>query len=144
MEDTTIFTKYEIKDQIIRLCQKNGWFTCGSNYQYSKMLSAAATTATMEEIATMIWLCSAEVEVADVMEGLTELQNMVREHVAGLRAELKDALDAVNYSQFAQHYYVDVLNEAQMQWQIERGQYYEEIANRLTEEISSLRYRWGV
>lgn len=40
------------------LCIKRDWFTCGTNEQYKKLFHANSTGATMEEIATIIWLCS--------------------------------------------------------------------------------------
>lgn len=41
-----------------RLCNKHQWFTCGSNSQYDKLFYANENGATIEEIATIIWLCS--------------------------------------------------------------------------------------
>lgn len=45
-------------DKLRALCIKNNWFTCGSNAQYDKLFHANASGATIEEIATIIWLCS--------------------------------------------------------------------------------------
>ena len=41
-----------------RLCNKHQWFTCGTNKQYDKLFYANENGATIEEIATIIWLCS--------------------------------------------------------------------------------------
>ena len=40
------------------LCIKNGWFKCGSNKQYEKLFRANEFGFSIEEIATIIWLCS--------------------------------------------------------------------------------------
>ena len=40
------------------LCIKNEWFTCGTNRQYDKLFYANEHGATLEEIATIIWICS--------------------------------------------------------------------------------------
>ena len=40
------------------LCIKNGWFKCGSNRQYEKLFRANELDFSIEEIATIIWLCS--------------------------------------------------------------------------------------
>ena len=40
------------------LCIKNNWFTQGTSTQYEKLLYANEYGCTIEEIATIIWLCS--------------------------------------------------------------------------------------
>lgn len=40
------------------LCIEHDWFTCGTNEQYAKLFYANTNGASMEEIATIIWLCS--------------------------------------------------------------------------------------
>ena len=40
------------------LCIKYGWFKCGSNKQYEKLFRANELDFSIEEIATIIWLCS--------------------------------------------------------------------------------------
>ena len=40
------------------LCIKNNWFTCGTNEQYEKLFHANEFNFSVEEIATIIWLCS--------------------------------------------------------------------------------------
>lgn len=40
------------------LCIEHGWFTCGTNEQYDKLFYANANGFSMEEIATIIWICS--------------------------------------------------------------------------------------
>lgn len=40
------------------LCIKHNWFTCGTNTQYAKLFYANSHGTPIEEIATIIWLCS--------------------------------------------------------------------------------------
>ena len=42
------------------LCIKNAWFTCGTNRQYNKLFEMNSQGASIEHIATAIWLCSDE------------------------------------------------------------------------------------
>lgn len=41
-----------------QLCIEYNWFTCGSCEQYDKMFYANENGCPLEEIATIIWLCS--------------------------------------------------------------------------------------
>lgn len=55
---------YETKEGRIRnsqlrsLCIRNRWFTEGTNSQYEKLLEMNENGASIEHIATVIWLCS--------------------------------------------------------------------------------------
>lgn len=53
------------------LCIRNNWFTCGSNSQYDKLFYANENGCPVEEIATIIWLCSDEncrrIDVLDIL-----------------------------------------------------------------------------
>lgn len=40
------------------LCIKNNWFTAGDNEQYDKLFQLNEMEATIERIATAIWMCS--------------------------------------------------------------------------------------
>lgn len=42
------------------LCIAHNWFTCGSCEQYEKLFYANENGCPIEEIATIIWLCSDE------------------------------------------------------------------------------------
>ena len=53
------------------LCIKYGWFKCGSNKQYEKLFRANELDFSIEEIATIIWLCSDE-EYCDILLKLRE------------------------------------------------------------------------
>ncbi len=55
-------------------CVKHQWFTCGTPEQYEKMFIANQEGATIEEIASMIWICSDDtVARRDVLQELLEL-----------------------------------------------------------------------
>lgn len=56
------------------LCIKKNWFTCGTNEQYAKLFRANINGASMEEIATIIWLCSDDDEHCrrDILADLKE------------------------------------------------------------------------
>ena len=56
MKKYTVTTNEDLR----LLCIKNNWFTCGSNEQYEKLFRANEGLATIEEIATIIWICSDE------------------------------------------------------------------------------------
>lgn len=45
-------------DALRRLCIKNNWFTNGTNSQYEKLFEMNNQLAPIEQIATVIWLCS--------------------------------------------------------------------------------------
>ena len=49
---------YPTVDQVYALCNEHQWFTCGSNDQYEKLFIMINEKAPIEEVATVIWLCS--------------------------------------------------------------------------------------
>lgn len=50
--------KYPTVDQVYALCNEYQWFTGGSNDQYEKLFIMINEKAPIEEVATVIWLCS--------------------------------------------------------------------------------------
>ena len=52
--------EYLTVDQVYALCNEHQWFTCGSNNQYDKLFTMVREKAPIEEVATVIWLCSDE------------------------------------------------------------------------------------
>lgn len=52
--------KYSVTtpENLRMLCIQNNWFTEGSNRQYDKLFYANENGATIDEITTIIWLCS--------------------------------------------------------------------------------------
>lgn len=79
-------------DQLRNLCIEHNWFTCGTNRQYSKLFDMNEQGAGIEQIATVIWLCSdtdiPENNRRDIIfalheAGFTERQDMSeQEHLA--------------------------------------------------------------
>ena len=62
-------------DELRSLCIRKNWFTCGSNRQYEKMFYANESLAPIEEIATIIWLCSNDRWCRrDILEELKKVQ----------------------------------------------------------------------
>lgn len=45
-------------ERLRQLCIENNWFTCGDNCQYDKLFTANQYGAPIEELVTIIWLCS--------------------------------------------------------------------------------------
>ena len=54
MKQYTVTSSTELR----LLCICHNWFTCGTNKQYEKLLYANEHGCPIEEIATIIWLCS--------------------------------------------------------------------------------------
>lgn len=70
-------------DELRSLCIKNHWFTCGTTHQYEKFFKMNEQGASIEQLATVIWLCSDEEEhcrrdiiIALHEAGFTERQNV--------------------------------------------------------------------
>nr|DAI75762.1 MAG TPA: hypothetical protein [Caudoviricetes sp.] len=73
-------------DELMKLCIRNNWFTCGSSRQYKKLFEMNQQGAPIEQIATVIWLCSDE-EVPencrrDIIFALHEASFTERERVS--------------------------------------------------------------
>lgn len=54
MKNYTVTTRENLRS----LCIAHNWFTCGSWEQYEKLFYANENFRPIEEIATIIWLCS--------------------------------------------------------------------------------------
>lgn len=52
--------KYSVAtpERLRSLCIRKQWFTCGTNEQYEKLFYANEMGCPIEEMATIIWLCS--------------------------------------------------------------------------------------
>lgn len=72
--------KYSITtpDELLNLCIRKDWFTCGSVRQYEKLFTANEELAPIEEIATIIWLCSDDCSRRDILD---ELMNVHEEYL---------------------------------------------------------------
>lgn len=47
-------------EEMRSLCIKHQWFICGSDEQYRKLFCALESGCPLEEIVTIIWVCSDE------------------------------------------------------------------------------------
>jgi hypothetical protein len=56
--------------EVRSLCIKNDWFTCGSNSQYERMFKKVRDGADVEEVATIIWICSENVTKEEIINQL--------------------------------------------------------------------------
>ena len=45
-------------DKLYYLCNKFQWFTCGDARQYDRLFELNKTGASLEKLATVIWICS--------------------------------------------------------------------------------------
>lgn len=76
-------------DELRSLCIRKNWFTSGTTRQYEKMFYANEHGCPIEEIATIIWLCSNDEEWCrrDILEELKKeheeyLMNLAEEQIA--------------------------------------------------------------
>lgn len=74
MKKYSITTPGELRS----LCIRRNWFTQGSNSQYEKFFYANEEGCPLEEIATIIWLCSDDWCRRDILE---ELKNAHDEYL---------------------------------------------------------------
>lgn len=79
--------KYSIcnPEGLRELCIKNNWFTQGSNRQYEKLFYANQQGCPLEEIATIIWLC-------------TDCEEPLNDGVAWCRRDIKAELEKAQIS----------------------------------------------
>ncbi len=89
--------KYTITDpeQLRSLCIRKNWFTCGTNMQYEKLFYANEMGCPIEEIATIIWLCSDSEEHCrrDILEELKAEQEEYLMNL-GVRQQAQGERDA--------------------------------------------------
>ena len=70
--------EYALTDKIYRLCNREQYFTCGSNRQYNLMFSMAVMPEyTYRDIAMMIFTCSEIPDDEDVNSFFSDIQNQV-------------------------------------------------------------------
>jgi hypothetical protein len=64
-----MLTCYDVR----KLCQRKGWFTCGTVEQFNKMLNTVYTSD-IRLIAYLIWICSNNATVAEITNELVKLE----------------------------------------------------------------------
>ena len=55
-------------EKLYRLCNKYQWFTGGDCSQYEKLFDKNRQGASLETLATIIWLCSSSYEEKQILE----------------------------------------------------------------------------
>lgn len=58
--------------EVRALCIKNNWFTNGDNTQYTKLFERVGDGAEIDEIAAIIWICSANADKDDIARQLSK------------------------------------------------------------------------
>ena len=85
MKKYSVTTPMELRS----LCIEKDYFTCGSNRQYDKLFYANEMGAPIEEIATIIWLCSDD-DIHCRRDILDTLIETYKKHVLNVIAENGD------------------------------------------------------
>lgn len=70
MDNYTLVSTYFLRD----LCIKNNWFTCGTCEQYEKLFELNRTGCSLQDLATVIWLCSDEKWDLDTISRILRLE----------------------------------------------------------------------
>lgn len=61
--------------EVRSLCIKNDWFTHGTNTQYERLFDRVRDGADIDEIATIIWVCSENVTKEEIVKELLPTRN---------------------------------------------------------------------
>ena len=84
--------EYSLKDKLYRLCNREGYFTCGTNRQYDLMFSMAVMPEmSVRDIAVMIFTCSEKASLGRILSDVQEIMNDIEEAEAYLRMEEEQA-----------------------------------------------------
>lgn len=59
-------------DKLYNLCNKYQWFTNGDNKQYQMFFDRNTQGASLETLATIIWICSTDWNEQDILEILQQ------------------------------------------------------------------------
>lgn len=59
-------------EDLRRLCIKKDWFTEGTNEQYAKLFHANKLGASVETLATIIWLCSDSTQLQNLPHAIKD------------------------------------------------------------------------
>lgn len=58
---------------LYQLCNEKEWFTCGTSRQYNAMFDMVRERAPITEIATVIWICSENVDKDEIISELNKI-----------------------------------------------------------------------
>ena len=56
------------EEKLYLLCNKHQWFTNGDTLQYRRLFERNKQGASLETLATIIWICSAETNEQKILE----------------------------------------------------------------------------
>lgn len=59
-------------DKLYQLCNKYQWFTSGDNRQYDLLFKLNKDGASLEKLATIIWICSTGYDEQHILEILKQ------------------------------------------------------------------------
>lgn len=74
-------------ERLRSLCVRKDWFTCGTSEQYQNLFYANENGRPLEEIATIIWICS-DAEINSKQDIITELKKEIEEYLFSLGDEM--------------------------------------------------------
>lgn len=78
---------YELTDRIYRLCNKENWFTEGTNRQYDRMFAAVKSEKfSTRDVAVIIGLCSESPFIDKIQEKIDEIYREVEAEAAAEEA----------------------------------------------------------
>ena len=84
--------EYTLTDKIYGLCNREQYFTCGTNRQYDLMFSMAKMPEmSTRDIAIMIFTCSENASLGRILSDLNEIMNEIEEAEAYQRMEEQQA-----------------------------------------------------
>lgn len=65
------------KDKLFKFLYDNLYFTCSNYAQYLKLLEANEMNAPLEELATIIWICSDDKRRIDILDNLKDIYQII-------------------------------------------------------------------
>ena len=80
--------EYTLVSKIYQLCNREQYFTCGSNRQYDLMFTMAKMPEmSVRDIAVMIFTCSEKASLGRILSDLNEIMNEIEKVEAAVREE---------------------------------------------------------
>ncbi|BAL01909.1 hypothetical protein OBV_p-00540 (plasmid) [Oscillibacter valericigenes Sjm18-20] len=75
-------------DDLYRLCNLNGYFTCGNSAQYQKMFDMADAGAAAHDVAVVIWICSDDKPLEKIEKEVQEIYSFHRPSNFDLKSDV--------------------------------------------------------
>lgn len=95
--------EYALVDKIYQLCNREQYFTCGTNRQYDLMFTMAKKPEmSVRDIAVMIFTCSEKASLGRILSDLNGIMNEIEEAEAAVLLEEQQAaaMEEVIYERF--------------------------------------------